>query len=297
VVRNPRVEPRGSSGRLRRAVAGLALLVLIGGGALAFGQVTGTFAIFTTETENPNAVFQGSWVPPIQSQSSSLVNSGSYNQVQLSWSLGTIPSSGNPITGYSLEYGDGGSSGSATCSGYGSFSTPSGSPVQVTGTNISDWWCFRIHATTATVWTSATVAFTPQRLFVPVGTVVFTNHAVSGFAFDSDTIAITFNQAPSNPGNITVQFCTSGVIQIGSSACATAGSVGTITGLTINNNASFSATEAASGSTLTITLSSFALTQVSDTGSYTPGGSMTSSGGQQACTVTGTCSVATSGSF
>ena len=131
----------------RRWVAAAAMLLLVAGGALAYGQTSGTFAIFTAETENPNAVFQGSWIPPIASTTSSLVTSGSYNQVQLSWTLGTIPPSGHPITGYSVEYADGGSTGSASCGSYGAFSTPSSSPTSLTGTNISDWWCFRIHAT------------------------------------------------------------------------------------------------------------------------------------------------------
>jgi len=281
----------------RRWAAAAALILLVAGGALAYGQASGTFAVFTAETKNPNAVFQGSWIPPIQSQASSLVNSGSYNQVQLSWSLGAIPPSGNPITGYSLEYADGGSSGSASCGSYGAFSTPSSSPVNVTGTNIADWWCYRIHATSATVWTSATVAFTPQRLFVPINTVVLSNTGgTSGSIEQGDKIQITFNQAPSTPGTITVSTdSTAGTITIGN--------VGTIGGLTIGNNRSYDqSTSLVAGSQLTITLgaSNNGVTHHSTTvgnlpGTFT-GGSFTSSGGQNLCTAAA-CTIQTSGSF
>ncbi len=281
--------------RARQWAASAALLLLVAGGALGYGQVSGTFALFSAETKNPNAVFQGSWIPPIQSQTSSLVNSGSYNQIQLSWSLGTIPSSGNPITGYSLEYAPGGSSGSASCGTYNAFSTPAGSPVNVTGTDISQWWCYRIHATSATVWTSSTVAFTPQRLFVPTGVTFANAGGTLGSIEKLDTIAITFNQAPSNPGTITVS-TSSGAGTI------TIGSLGTISNLTIGANRTYDAsTSSVSGNTLTITIGAVGngvtthATTVSGTGTFA-GGSFTSSGGQNLCTA-GACSVSTSGSF
>jgi hypothetical protein len=288
----------------RRWAAAAALLLLVAGGTLAYGQASGTFALFTAETKNPNAVFQGSWIPPIQSQTSALVNSGSYSQVQLSWSLGTIPPSGNPVTGYSLEYAPGGTGGSASCGTYAAFSTPAGSPVNVTGTDVSQWWCFRIHATSATVWTSATVAFTPRRLYAPT-TITLNNGGggTAGTVENGDTIAITFNQAPSNPGTISVQVCTSGNVEIGSGACGTAGSIGTITGLgSIARNITYNNSTSAVGSnTLTITLGGASngtsgKSTVSGSGSYTAGSGATSSGGQQACTA-GACAVSTSGDF
>ena len=280
----------------RRWVAAAALLLLVAGGALAYGQMSGTFAIFTAETENPNAVFQGSWIPPIASATSSLVTSGSFNQVQLSWTLGTIPSSGNPITGYSVEYAPGGSGGSASCGTYGSFSTPASSPVSVTGTDISQWWCFRIHATSATVWTSATVAFTPRRLFVPTNTVALSNTGGTLNSIEQlDQIAVTFNQTPSSPGTITVSTSTTGTITIGS--------VGTISGLTIGANRTYSgSTTSVSGNTLTITVNggsgvtSHATTVGNLPGTFTGNSSFTSSGGQNLCSAAA-CTVQTSGSF
>lgn len=279
--------------RTRAAVA--ALLTLFAGGMLAFGRFGGTLAIFSAETENQNAVAQGSWIPPITSPSSSLVAGGSYNQAQLSWTLGTIPPSGNPITGYSLEYADGGSGGSASCGSYGAFSTPSSSPVSVTGANIADWWCFRIHATSASQWTSATQTFTAQRLFVPTGVVFSNAGGTAGSIEKGDTIAITFNQAPSNPGTMTVSTSSD-------AGTITVGSVGTITGLTIGSNRTYDAsTSSVSGSTLTITIGATGngvtahSTPVSGTGTFT-GGSLTASSGTNLCTAAA-CTASTSGSF
>lgn len=281
----------------RRWVAAAALLLLVAGGALAYGQTSGTFAIFTAETENPNAVFQGSWIPPIATTTSALVASGSYNQVQLSWTLGTIPPSGNPITGYSIEYADGLSGASATCQSYGPSSTPSSSPTSVTGTNISDWWCYRIHATSATVWTSATVAFTPRRLFVPINTVAVSEHGgTAGSIEQLDQIAITFNQAPSSPGTITVSTSsTLGTITIGS--------IGTISGLTIGANRSYTAsTTSVAGNTLTIIVNggsgvtSHSTTVGNLPGTFTGNSSFTSSGAQNLCSAAA-CTIQTSGSF
>jgi hypothetical protein len=285
--------------KARRWVASAALLLLVAGGALAYGQTSGTFAIFTAETENPNAVFQGSWIPPIASTTSSLVNSGSYNQVQLSWTLGTIPPSGNPITGYSVEYAPGASGGSASCGAYGTFSTPAASAVNVTGTDISQWWCFRIHATSATVWTSATVTFTPRRLFVPTPTVALSEHGgTAGSIEQLDQIAITFNQAPSSPGTITVS-TTSGT----GTGTITIGSIGTISGLNVGASRSWpGSTTSVAGNTLTIVVnggsgvSSHPTTVGNLPGTFTGNSSFTSSGAQNLCSAAA-CAVQTSSSF
>ena len=278
----------------RRWVAAAALLVLVAGGALAYGQVSGTFALFSAETKNPNAVFQGSWIPQIQSQTSALVASGSYNQVQLSWSTGTNPPSGNPITGYSVEYADGLSGASASCQSYGAFSTPASSPTSVTGTNISDWWCYRIHATSGTVWTSPTVAFTPVHLFTPINTVVFSNNGGTLNNIEQlDRIAITFNQTPSNPGTIGVTTTTSSITIAG---------VGTITGLTIGAARNYAAsTTSIAGNTLTIVINGGSgvtshATTATGTGTFTGNSSFTSSGGQNLCSAAA-CAVSTSGNF
>lgn len=283
------------SRKARNRAAAAATVALVVGCTLAFGQVSGTFAIFTAETENPNAVFQGSWIPPIQSQTSSLVNSGSYNQAQLAWSLGTLPPSGNPITGYSLEYAPGGTGGSASCGVYGPFSTPSSSPVSVTGTDIAQWWCYRIHATSGTYWTSATVAFSPVRLFVPTVVAFSNTGGTPGSIEQGDTILITFNQPPSNPGTISVSTSNS-------AGTITIGSLGVISGLTIGANRTYDAsTTGVAGNVLTILISASGngvtthATTVSGTGTFA-GGTLTASGGTNLCTAAA-CTVTTSGTF
>jgi hypothetical protein len=286
----------------RRWVAAAALLLLVAGGALAYGQTSGTFAIFTAETENPNAVFQGSWIPPIASATSSLVTSGSYNQVQLSWTLGTIPSSGNPITGYSVEYAPGGSAGSASCGAYGAFSTPASSPVSVTGTDISQWWCFRIHATSATVWTSATVAFTPQRILVP-SSVTLSNKAgqTAGTMEAGDTIKIIYDQAVNVGATVTVNSCTNTIVIGGS--CGATGTIGTITGFTTIAHARTFANSTITGSgttTVTITLVGAQTTTVTGGGTFTASGTgvvLTSNTSEGVCSVSPACSAPSSGDF
>jgi hypothetical protein len=291
--------------RARRVVAGLALLVLLAGGSLAFGQVSGTFAIFTAETENPNAVEQGGWIPAPSSPASSLDGSP-YSQENLTWVSGsstTMPSGANPVTGQTIMYADGGSGASASCGSYTTFSTVSATATtaDLTGSNIADWWCFRVYSTSATLWTSGVATFTPQRLFVPINTAAFTNSGtISGKADNGDTIKISANQTlPGSPGTIPVQVCSTGKIEIWSNACGTAGSIGEITGLTIASNVSFpNSTTAVSGSTLTITLGgATGSDSVSGTGSFTAGAIAVSSSGQQACTATPICSIPTSGSF
>lgn len=283
---------------VRRWVAAAALLLLVAGGALAYGQTSGTFALFSAETKNPNAVFQGSWIPPILTPASALVASGSYNQVQLSWTLGPNPPSGNPITGYSLEYADGGSGGSASCGSYGAFSTPSSSPTSVTGTNISDWWCYRIHATSATVWTSQTVAFTPRRLFVPLSVAFNNTGGTLNTIEQGDQIVITFNQPPSNPGTMTVS-----PVQGTGTGSISVGSIGTVSGLTIGANKTYdNSTSSVSGNVLTITIGatgsgvSTHATSVSGNPKPFSFGALTSSGGTNLCTAAA-CAVSTSGNF
>ena len=285
----------------RRWVAAAALLVLVAGGALAYGQVSGTFALFTAETKNPNAVFQGSWIPQIQSTTSALVTSGSYNQVQLSWSTGTNPPSGNPITGYSVEYADGLSGASASCQSYGAFSTPASSPTSVTGTNISDWWCFRIHATSATVWTSPTVAFTPLRILVPTS-VTLNNKAgqTVGTMEAGDTITVNYNQAVSVSGTVTVNSCANTIVIGG--ACGASGSIGTITGFTTIAHFRTFANSTIGGSgtaTLTITLAGNQTTTVTGGGTFTAGTGvvLNSNNAEGVCTANPSCSAGSSGDF
>jgi hypothetical protein len=287
----------------RRAVGVAAAILLAAGYALATGAIPGVGAIFTAETANPNAVAQGGWIPAPSGAASSLDGSP-YSQEHLAWVSGhstPMPSGSNPVTGQTIEYADGGSGSSAGCGSYSAFTTvgATATTADLTGSDLADWWCFQVYSTSAGSWTSGTVTFTPRRLFLPVQTVALANGILNGYAYNGDTIEITFNQAPSNPGTVSVEVCTSGVIRIGSNSCNAAGSIGTISGLSISANGSFTtSTSTVGGSTLTIKLggSRFVFARVSGTGTFTAGTGATSSGGQHACSAPA-CSVATSGNL
>jgi hypothetical protein len=288
---------------VRRRVAVVAAVVLALGYALATGGVPGVGAIFTADTENPNSAASGGWIPAASNASSSLDGSP-YSEEHLGWVSGrstTMPSGANPVTGQVVMYADGGNGGSANCGSYSSFSTVSATATaaDVTGSDIADWWCFEVYSTSASSWVSGVTSFTARRLFVPTGTVTLANGVINGYAFSGDSIQIPFNQTPSSPGTISVELCTSGVIQLGSSSCGTAGSIGTITGLTISASAAFTrSTTTVNGSTLTITLGGggFTFSKVGGAGSFTAGGSAISTGGEHACT-SSSCTVSTGGSF
>jgi len=298
------------SRRARNRAAAAAAVALVAGIVLAGGQVTGAFALFTGETTNQASTFSGGWIPAPSGASSALAGSP-YSQETLSWTSGastTMPNgNSNPVTGQTLQYADGGSGGSASCGSYGSFKSESAGTTSdsVTGTNVADWWCFQVISTSAGPWTSAAATFTPRRLFVPNAAVTLTEAGGhSGQAENGDKIAIQYNQTPTNPGTIAVQVCSTGSIYIGAAACGGSPSVGVITGLTITSTVSYpSSTSSVAGSTVTITLGGASngasgRTPESGTGSFTGSGSgVTSSGGQNVCTSSPTCSVSTSGHF
>ena len=288
--------------KARTWAAAAALLLLASGGALAFGKVTGTLAIFNAVSENQNNVLVGGWVPKPSGTGSSASTSSPYSTANLTWTPGANP----PVTSQTLKYADGGSGSSASCpsagsGSYGAFSTPAAgsNSASVTGNNIADWWCFEINSVDGN-WTTDFVTFPGVRLFVPTSIVFGPTGTTSGQADNGDTITITANQTlPGSPGTIPVVVCSSGRIEIWSSACGTAGSIGEITGLTITSNVSFpNSSTSVSGSTFTITLGGGSTRDpVSGTGSFTAGPVAVSGSGQQACTATPACSVSSSGHF
>ena len=299
------------TGKARRWAAAAALLLLVVGAALTYGQVSGTFAIFSAETENPNVKANGSWLPLITSATSSLDGSP-YSQAHLVWGLGTTPSGGSQITGYTIQYADGGAAtGTANCTGtYGAFSTVGATPLtaDVTGTTVSDWWCFEIQGTSTSNWTTGNfVTFSaPQRLFV-IKTVALANAVTNGRIDNTDTITLTYNQTRSNVTNVNVAFCTAGTIRIGTTAwtasCTTTPNIGTITGETIGSQrlCTNSTTTGNGTAVMTIKLAGCTGTgraTISGTGTFTSSGTgITSNGAQNACTANPTCSVGETGNL
>lgn len=287
------------SRKARTWAAAVALLLLVAGSALAFGQVSGTFAIFNAEVENQNNVLVGGWVPQPTPTGSSLVNSSPYNQVTLTWTAGAAP----PVTGQTIKYADGGSSGSASCpaadsGSYGAFSTPATGvgTANVIGTDISHWWCFEISAN-ASSWSTDWLTFTAQRLFVPTGISLNNGSGNNASTMESgDKIVINYNQNVNVGSPISVIACTTTIL-IGAASCGGSGSLGTLSGASVAHSKTFgTSTVAGSGTgTITITLAgSSSSTAVGGPWSFTAAG--TSSGGQNVCTAAA-CTVSTSTDF
>jgi hypothetical protein len=240
------------SRRARTRAAAAALVALIAGGTLAFGQFSGTFAIFTSETENQNAVFKGSWIPAPSGATSSL-DGTPYSQEHLAWTSGhsAATPSPNPVTGQTILYADGGDGTSASCGSYSSFGTVASTATtdDATGTNLGDWWCFEVQstssaATTSGSWTAGPLVFTPRQILVPLSVLVTNGGTGSNRMNSGDTIKITFNQNVNTPATHT--FCgvnngANDVIFIGdtkaSGATCTATdtyTIGKITGVTVS---------------------------------------------------------------
>ena len=188
----------------RRWVATAALLLLVAGGALAYGQTSGTFAIFTAETENPNAVFQGGWIPA--PTTSSIVIGGTGNlQAVMTWALGTWTGTGsNPQTGDNVLFADGGSNTSASCPGgtYGTTADTINNTTtltdSLTGTPNTDWWCYQVIATSSGTWTSQPATFTAVRPLVPTA-LTTANGGTSGKMDQNDTITIQYDSNQNEP--------------------------------------------------------------------------------------------------
>jgi hypothetical protein len=284
--------------RTRAAVA--ALVLLVAGGALTFGQASGTFAIFNAEVENQSNVLAGGWVPAPTGTASAVPTSSPYQQVALTWTAGANP----PVTGQNILYADGGSGASASCGSYSSFSSPAAGVASssVTGTNISDWWCFEI-TSSATTWTTDPVTFVPRRILVPTS-VTLSNKAgqTVGTMEAGDTIKIVYNQAVTVGATVTVNSCATNTIVIGA-ACGAAGTIGTITGFTNIAHARTFASSTITGSgttTVTITLVGVQTTTVTGGGTFTASGTgalLTSNASEGVCSTSPTCSAPSSGDF
>ena len=291
--------------KARRWAAAAALILLVAGGALAFGQLSGTFAIFNAETENQNAVFNGSWIPAPSGGTSSL-NGSPYATEHLAWASGhsAATPSPNPVTGQTIYYADGGTGASASCGTYGAFSTTTAAATtaDVTGTNLSHWWCFEVYstsaaATTSGTWTSGVTTFSAVRIFVVTA---FDQHNVTttNTARNGDQIVLTFNQNRGawNGGNgaALVRFCNTGKILISTSAttCATtAPNLGTITGQTVATSMTCNTSTTAGNGTTTLTITLAGCSSTSNIGAgtatFTPTGTaLAASAGTNLCAST-----------
>ena len=299
-----------------RTWAAAALLALVAGGALAFGQLSGTFAIFTADTENQNSALEGSWIPAPSGLSASIGGSGN-SQAVLNWTSGASAGSPspNPVTGQTLLYADGGSGSSASCGSYSSFASLGAAVATdtITGTQFTDWWCFEIQststsATTSGSWTSAPVAFATVQALVPTS-IVFNHAAAANGKIDiGDSIVITFNQAVNtssvsvNSGICQVKGTSSnGYVIIGFSGTCSSGAsygIGKITGITVGKtgSASASASWSAGNTVLTVTATSGGQ-NVATGGTFVAATAIQASAGSPSVCTAAACTLTPSGSF
>lgn len=293
-----------------RAAAAAALLLLVAGGTLAFGQVTGTFAIFNAVVENPGNVLVGGWVPKPSGTSSAASTSSPYSTATLNWTAGANP----PVTSQTLQYADGGAGASASCptagsGSYGAFSTPAAgaNTASATGANLSNWWCFEINSVDNN-WTTDYVTFPGVRILV-VQSISLNNGLgnTAGRMEDGDQIVITYNQAVNVGASVGVEACASTNTIVIGSACGTAGTFGSIGGgtLSVSKSKSFNTSSIAGSGTATITITlggSPSTTNLSGAGTFTPAGTgavatANTSEGPCSSTSSPTCTVGSSGDF
>jgi hypothetical protein len=267
------------SPKARRRAAAVALVALIAGGALAFGQFSGTFAIFTAETENPNSAALGSWIPPPTPGGATLNNSSPYATEHLPWTSGfstVMPGAApNPVSGQTIYYADGGTGASASCPAagnvaYTSFATVANNITtdDVTGTNLTHWWCWEVQSTSTSATTSGSWTSDPKlfaaglRLFVLTA---FDEHnvATANSLRNTDQIILTFNQnrgaigGGAGNGNVDVRVCNTGKILVSTAAtanCNATPNIGTITGQTVGTSTTCNTSTTAGNGTTTLTI-------------------------------------------
>lgn len=296
------------SRKARTRAAAAALLALAAGGILAFGQMSGTFAIFSAETENQNAVAQGSWIPGPTAGSISIGGTGN-SQAVMNWTAGGFAAapSPNPVSGQKILFADGGSGASASCPG-GTYSTTADTigngttqSDSLTGSPFTDWWCYQVMSTSASNWTAGPSTFGAVRPLVPTS-VTFSGNG-NGNLDTGDSIVITFNQNVSLSGGPTgvCTDATNNAIAIGYSTCAagTQGTVGTVTGFSfVKRTGGIAATITAVGNQITVVVTGSSKSVTTQAGEVFTAGSadVASTGGWTACTV-GACQPSPSGSF
>jgi hypothetical protein len=280
------------SRRARTRAAGAALMLFVAGAVLAFGQLSGTFALFTTDTENQNSVFAGDWVEAPSGLGTPTVSGLG---ASLSWTAGT-----HGVTGQEIWYADNttttnctgvtyaglvtGASLSATTNSIGATGSPNDAvPSGDNGDNI----CYQIRSTHNAWYTVANFAVIQVGL-VPL-TIAFSGTG-SGNMLTNNIFTVTFNQSftySSGNINVTATAGNPGTVSLGALGTISGGNItrgGTCTGSTVGGTGT---------STMTITLKSCPNTGTTKivvtaggTGTYTGAGSsvVSSTGSVSQCT-------------
>ncbi len=280
------------SRRARNRAAGAALVAFVVGVVLASGQVTGTFALFTAETENQNSAFAGDWVAAPTGLGAPSTPAGL--GATLTWTHAT-----HGVAGQEIWYADHGTTNNCTSVTYSGLVT--GASLSATANTITaatspndqvpsgsngNYICYEIRSTHNTWYTSGD--FSAFQVGLVPKTIAF-NGTGTGFMVSNNTFTITFNQNFSySSGNITV------TATLGNPGTVTLGALGTISGGNITKGGSCAnSTVTGSGTTtMLITLkncptggSRIAVT-AGGTGTYTGAGAgvTSSTGGVSQCT-------------
>jgi len=280
------------SRKARNRATWAALFAFVVGVVLATGQLTGTFALFTAETENQNSAFAGDWVavPTGLGAPSTPAGLGA----TLTWTHAT-----HGVTGQEIWYADHGTTNNCTGVTYSGLVT--GASLAATANTITatstpndqvpsgsngNYVCYQIRSTHNAWYTSANFSVILVGL---VPTSIAFNGAGTGNMVSNNTFTVVFNQSFSySSGNITV------TATVGNPGTVTLGALGTISGGNITKGGSCAnSTVTGSGTTtMVITLKNcptgankIAVT-AGVTGTYTGAGAgvTSSTGGVSQCT-------------
>jgi hypothetical protein len=263
--------------RTRAAVAALVLLAV--GGALTYGQVSGTFAIFNADVESSNATSQGSWVTgPTGFNTPVASGNGAY----FTWTVGN-----HGVAAQEVYFADQGATSNCTGASYSNSlysggtalsnvvasidGAGSGTSSDVPAANQGDYICYRVRSTNNAWYTDSNVGTAVQVGLVPTG-IVF-NGAGSGQIASNKTIKITYNHNPAySSGNVNI------VATMGNPGTLSVPGVGTFSGGNITKGGTCTnSTVAASAAILTITLKG--CPGMGNTITVTAGGSAAFTGG------------------
>jgi hypothetical protein len=276
------------SRRARKWAAAAAVVVFAAGVVLATGQVTGTFALFTAETENQGSAFAGDWVAAPTGLGAPTVDGLG---ATLAWTNAT-----HGVTGQEIWYGD--QTTTTNCTGVTYAGLVTGASLGATANTIAgtgspndaavvgDNICYQIRSTHNAWYTVAN--FSVIQVGLVPKTIAF-NGTGTGKMATNNTFTITFNQNFAySSGNITV------TATAGNPGTVTLGALGTISGGNVTKGGSCAnSTVGGTGTkTMLITLkncptgpSTIAVT-AGGTGTYTGAGATvtSSTGGVSQCT-------------
>lgn len=244
-----------------------ASILLVAGGVLAYGQTSGTFALFTADTQNPSAVFQGGWVTgPTGFNTPVASGNGEY----FTWTVGN-----HGVAAQEVYFADQGSTSNCTGASYSNSlysggtalgagvasidGAGSGTSSNVPAANQGDYICYRIRSTNNAWYADSNVGTAVQVGLVPTS---FASNA--GATIDKHTtFTITFNHPISYTGAGTITITTS-------ASTLTLPGIATVSGtFTSSISCSTAVTPGASSLVLAVNCGGNTNTTASGTGQYT----------------------------